>query len=66
MFPENKPEVDALKKPPEVLSCIRCLILTYCEQTRIEDDYGTIEAIPAWKRIFGIDRQECPSKYPSK
>ena len=49
-------EVDALKKLPKVLACDRRLILTYEEEDTIIDDFGTIEVIPVWKWILGVDK----------
>ena len=45
-------EVDALKKLPKVLPCIRRVILTYDESATITDEFGTIEVMPLWKWIL--------------
>ena len=42
-------ESDALSKLPQVYPCRRRVIITYDEEGSSEDNYGTIEFIPAWK-----------------
>lgn len=42
-------EVSALKKLPSLLECKRRLIITYDEESSIEDNNGTIEILPYWK-----------------
>lgn len=45
-------EVKALKKLPNVLPCKRRIVLTNDESGTVEDDFGTIEIIPAWKWLL--------------
>lgn len=47
-----KCETDALRRLPKRLSCKRRIILTYDEESLIEDHYGSIEIIPAWKWLL--------------
>lgn len=42
-------EIGALKKLPSVHDCKRRLVITYDEESSIEDEYGIIEIIPYWK-----------------
>lgn len=42
-------ESDALSKLSQVYPCRRRVIITYDEEGSSEDNYGTIEFIPAWK-----------------
>lgn len=42
-------EVGALKKLPTVLDCKHRLIITYDEESTIQDGHGAIEVIPFWK-----------------
>lgn len=46
-------EVNALTKLPKVHPCKRRVIITYDEDTIIEDSMGTIEVIPCWKWLLG-------------
>ncbi len=48
----RKRETEALSKLPGHLPCSRRLILTYDEEDRITDKYGTIEVIPTWKWLL--------------
>ena len=48
-------EVDALKKFPKVHPCKRRLILTNDESGTVNDEFGTIEIMPAWKWL--LDKQ---------
>ena len=45
-------ESDALSKLPQVYPCRRRVIITYDEEGSLEDNYGTIEFIPAWKWLL--------------
>ena len=45
-------ESDALSKLPQVYPCRRRLIITYDEEGSSEDNYGTIEFVPAWKWLL--------------
>ena len=45
-------ESDALSKLPQVYPCRRRVIITYDEEGSSEDNYGTIEFIPAWKWLL--------------
>lgn len=45
-------EVNALKKIPNALLCKHRLILTNDESDKIEDEFGTIEVMPAWKWLL--------------
>ena len=45
-------ETDALAKLPQVHPCRRRVIITYDEERTLEDQYGTIEVIPAWKWLL--------------
>ena len=54
----QKRESEALSKLPGHLSCSKRLILTYDEEDRITDKYGTIEVIPTWKWL--LDSQYSP------
>ena len=45
-------EVTALKKLPNVLPCRRRLVLTNDESGQVDDEYGTIEIMPAWKWLL--------------
>lgn len=50
-------EVGALQKLPKALACKRRIILTYDEHQIIKDEYGTIEVIPCWKWMLGIESE---------
>lgn len=45
-------EVNALKKLPKALPCKRRLILTFDEETLIDDEFGHIEVLPLWKWLL--------------
>lgn len=45
-------EVNALKKFPKVHSCKQRLILTNDESGTVEDEFGVIEMMPAWKWLL--------------
>ena len=45
-------ESSALGKLPQVHPCRRRIIITYDEEGTLEDKYGTIEVIPAWKWLL--------------
>ena len=45
-------ETDALVKLPQVHPCRRRVIITYDEERTVEDQYGTIEVVPAWKWLL--------------
>lgn len=45
-------EVNALTKLPQIHPCKRRVIITYDEETIIEDSRGTIEVIPCWKWLL--------------
>ena len=45
-------ESGALGKLPQVYPCHRRVIITYDEEGLLEDNYGTIEIIPAWKWLL--------------
>ena len=47
-----KREVEALTKLPQDHPCKRRIIITYEEETTIEDKYGTIEVMPCWKWLL--------------
>jgi len=49
-------EVDALRKLPKAVPCSKRLILTNDESATIEDDYGVIQVMPAWKWLLSFDR----------
>jgi len=48
----RKREVGALSKLPKVLECERRTIFTFDEEESIEDEYGRIEVVPAWKWLL--------------
>ena len=48
-------ETDALTRLPRVHPCKRRIILTYDEETLIEDEQGTIEVVPCWKWLLGME-----------
>lgn len=50
-----KRETEALQKLPKRLPCKRRLILTYDEETQLEDKHGTIEVIPTWKWLLNVN-----------
>ena len=45
-------ESGALGKLPQIYPCRRRVIITYDEEGSLEDKYGTIEIIPAWKWLL--------------
>lgn len=45
-------EIDALGKLPKVLSCKQRMVLTYDEESSVEDEFGTIQIIPLWKWLI--------------
>lgn len=47
-----KREAGALQKFPKVRPCRRRIIITYDEETTINDNYGNIEVIPCWKWLL--------------
>lgn len=51
----RKRETDALTRLPRVHPCKRRIILTYDEETLIEDEQGTIEVVPCWKWLLGME-----------
>jgi len=48
----RKREVGALSKLPKVIECERRTIFTFDEEESIEDEYGRIEVVPAWKWLL--------------
>jgi len=48
----RKREVGALSKLPKALECERRTIFTFDEEETIEDEYGRIEVVPAWKWLL--------------
>lgn len=48
----RKRETDALQKLAKRLPCRRRLILTYDEETIINDQHGTIQVMPVWKWLL--------------
>lgn len=52
----RKREVSALTKLPKLLECERRTIITYDEETTIEDEFGIIDVMPAWKWLLEIRR----------
>ena len=49
-----KREAGALQKFPKVRPCRRRIIITYDEETTINDNYGNIEVIPCWKWLLKV------------
>jgi len=47
-------EVSALSKFMKVHKCKRRIIVTYDQADSIEDDYGIIDMIPAWKWMLTL------------
>ncbi len=45
-------EVSALRKLPNVIPCSRRIVLTNDETGELEDEFGKIEIIPAWKWLI--------------
>lgn len=45
-------EVSALTKLPQALPCQRRVIITYDEETAIDDEHGQIEVLPCWKWLL--------------
>lgn len=48
----RKREVGALSKLPKVLECEKRTIFTFDEEENLEDEYGRIEVMPAWKWLL--------------
>jgi len=51
----RKRETEALEKLPKRIPCKRRMILTYDETDTIADKYGTIEIVPTWKWLLGLN-----------
>lgn len=51
----RKRETEALEKLPKRIPCKRRMILTYDETDTIVDKYGTIEIVPTWKWLLGLN-----------
>jgi len=49
-----KREAGALQKFPKVYPCRRRIIITYDEETTMNDNYGCIEVIPCWKWLLKV------------
>lgn len=49
-----KRETNALQKLPKVHPCHRRIIITYDEESTINDNYGNIEVIPCWKWLLEV------------
>lgn len=47
-------EVTALTKLSKVHPCKRRIVITYEEETAMEDDFGVIEVIPCWKWLLSL------------
>lgn len=50
----KKREVTALSKLPNEYTCKRRVIITFDEETIVEDKHGVIEVIPCWKWMLEI------------
>ena len=48
----RKREVEALEKLPRRVPCKRRMILTYDEEETVNDQYGEIEVLPAWRWLL--------------
>lgn len=49
---QNKDTFDRVRKLPTIHDCKRRLVITYDEESSIEDEYGIIEIIPYWKWVL--------------
>ena len=53
----EKREKEPLEKLPNVHPCRRRIIITFDEEGTLTDKHGTIEVIPCWKWLLGIDHE---------